>query len=284
MRHQVFGEYLFREIPDANLSLSPDDHAMFRELLVDIDAIQVHADAKLRALASKTPGGSSFRDWQMRLDSDGSLALEMVVYEEMPFRKAQIEQAHVVLHRQEMKKGCRRFAPEVGEQPVVLPRVASCVLKELTPRYLQYFGGRCDEAVKVELLNTTLSSEIGRYRQLHATRVIKEDTRTVVSSVGYINSVDAHGRPAPGFLLKAQLWGLHTQHTRVDPATGCEQHSTVVHIRSSLTAVQVRGPDSLRWDESAVKRSIIPVWDREICANQRRLENVLFDLQASARA
>lgn len=147
----------------------------------------------------------------------------------------------------------------------------------------QDFGGKDDEFVRVELLHGRLSDGAERYRQLNTVRAIREDTRTVVSSASFIDPVDAFGRPAPGFLLKSRLWGLHTQHTRVDPRTGLEQHTTVTHLHSTLTAVQVRGPDSLRWDESNVRRFVIPIWNRELLANERRLENALFDLHAAER-
>lgn len=94
--------------------LTPDDCAMFSELVVDLDAMQASADSRLHALASRSPGSTAFQDWQLRRDASGAMALDMVIYSELPFRKADVERAHnVLLSRAKQQQGHRQFAAEV---------------------------------------------------------------------------------------------------------------------------------------------------------------------------
>lgn len=97
--------------------VSSEDCTTFQELIAIVSAMQMNATNVHWILETQTSSASrasqtSFRKWDVHFDTSMSAFVGVVSYEQVPFRKAQVEAA-ITLLRDQAPPGSRRYNAQV---------------------------------------------------------------------------------------------------------------------------------------------------------------------------
>lgn len=113
--------------PQLDGALLHYDHALFAKLVADVDTMYANANVALAILESGAPRSSAHHDWRVRQDPGSPTRLEMVLCEEFPFPKVDVDSAiHALIHRE--TPGFRRFDASVSAALLSSIWLQCCIL------------------------------------------------------------------------------------------------------------------------------------------------------------